>query len=278
MIPLKTTTRFILSTSGSEEALQRHNQALAHFDSDLAYFTFKRSINAEEYAHLLSSPIVRGGAVTGQGLKTAMVPFMTKLNPLASKLGAINTVVNVDGALHGYNTDAHGFRTAIANYVTRHPQESITTAVVYGYGGVSGVAVSALQELGFKVSMTGRNNERVEQKMAELKLAAFDGPYDLVVNATPASCDPVQKAEGLVELLRDAKLVFDHSMPEKEGKTNYIQRYCHEHSIDFISGNDMYIPQMIQQWGLFLNGTETQSGKPLSVDETDIKDAWKLPK
>src|ERR1700677_1172339 len=163
-VALTPETQFILSTSGKDWALKRHNTALENFDVDVAYFTFGRNISSEEYAGLLKSPIVRGGAVTGQGLKTGILPYITHIDPLAKKLGAVNTVVNISGVLHGYNTDAYGFKTAITNYLQRSGQ-SVKSAVVYGNGGVSGVAVRVLQEMGLQVSMTGRNQENVSKKM-----------------------------------------------------------------------------------------------------------------
>lgn len=274
-IPLTPETRFILSTSGSETALQRHNEALKNFGTDVVYFTFGRDISAEEYAGLLKSPIVRGGAVTGQGLKTGILPFITHLDPLARKLGAVNTVVNISGNLHGYNTDAHGFKSALTNHLEKSGQE-IESAVIYGNGGVSGVAVRVLQELGIKVGMVGRNPDNVEQKLKELGLVNVEGPFDLVVNATPVSSRPLEEATGLLALLETAKLVFDHSMPEAEGKTNFLKDYCREKNVPFISGVEMYTPQLQKQWKLFLDGLESKDGTKMTVTEDDIRTAWKL--
>jgi len=274
-ISVTPSTLFIISTSGSATALVRHNKALQNFDADIVYFTFARSISAEQYSGLFKSPIVRGGAVTGQGLKTGILPYIDHLDPLAKKLGSVNTVLNISGELHGYNTDAFGFKTAITKHLKNSPQ-LIKSAVIYGNGGVSGVAVRVLQEMGMTVGMAGRNSRHVAKKMDELSLKATEEPYDLVVNATPISSEPIEKAEGLLPLLKTAKLVFDHSMPEMEGKTNYLQEYCKKNRLNFISGYEMYTPQMSKQWKLFLDGIEAKTGGRLSVTETDIKHAWKL--
>lgn len=274
-ISLTPNTQFILSTSGNAVSIQKHNQALQAFDVDIVYFTFGRDISAEEYANLLKSPIVRGGAVTGQGLKTGVLPYITHLDPLADKLGSINTVVNNGGELYGYNTDAFGFKTAITKFLQSSGLQ-IGSAVVYGNGGVSGVAVRVLQDLGIKVGMAGRNQERVAQKTQELGLEPADGPYDLVVNATPISSKPVEEAEGLVPLLKSAKAAFDHSMPELNGQTNYLMEYCKANNLQFISGQDMYTPQLGKQWRLFLDGLPTKAGGKLQISEDDINTAWGL--
>ena len=41
--------------------------------------------------------------------KVAVMPFLDEIDPLAEKIGAVNTIVNEDGTLKGYNTDASGF-------------------------------------------------------------------------------------------------------------------------------------------------------------------------
>ena len=84
-VSLTPETKFILSTSGSAASIERHNAALGNLDANVVYFTFARPITAEEYAGLFRAPIVRGGAVTGQGLKTGILPFIDNLDPLAQK-------------------------------------------------------------------------------------------------------------------------------------------------------------------------------------------------
>lgn len=85
-----------------------------------------------------------------------------------------------------------------------------------------------------------------------LHLKDFHGPYDLVVNATPASSYPLEEIIGFTELLDGCQAVFDHNMPEKDRKKNTIEEYCKKKKIYFIPGKDMYIPQMMAQWKLFL--------------------------
>jgi len=41
--------------------------------------------------------------------KVAVVQLLDKLDPLAERIGAVNTIINDEGILTGYNTDATGF-------------------------------------------------------------------------------------------------------------------------------------------------------------------------
>ena len=45
--------------------------------------------------------------------KVTVIPFLDELDPLADKIGAVNTIANDGGVLKGYNTDATGFIQAL---------------------------------------------------------------------------------------------------------------------------------------------------------------------
>ncbi|MDD4971737.1 MAG: hypothetical protein PHT07_20105 [Paludibacter sp.] len=274
LVSLNTQTRFIFSTSGSQSSIEKHNKALRTLGVNIIYFTFGYQINAETYINLLRAPISRGGAVTGQGLKSAVIPYLDWVEELAKKTGAVNTIINENGRLLGYNTDAFGFETALRRHIATTGM-NIKRAVIYGNGGVSGVATHVLKSLGMKVTMTGRNKDRVETKMEELGLNHFDGPYDLVVNATQASTANLTEALNLTDILAGCKMVFDHNMPEKDGKSNYLQEYCIASGIHFIQGKDMYVPQMIKQWKLFLDGMDYDDTR-FSISEAKIAECWEL--
>ena len=276
-VALNPETQFIYSTSGSASSIEKHNKALEKLGVNLVYFTFPHDIDAATYAGLLRSPITRGAAVTGKGgLKSSIIPFLDEVEPIALKTLAVNTVVNKAGKLFGYNSDAIGLKTALEEGMQGR---SIKTAVIYGNGGVSGVAYHVLAELGIKATFVGRNAERVEAKKLELGLENekhFEGPYDLLVDATPISSNAdFLEAPYFKEILENCKLVFCHNMPEKDGKENHLQAYCKRETIDYIPGKLMYKGQLLKQYRELLQGFETQGRK---INDQDIIDAWGINK
>jgi shikimate dehydrogenase len=277
-VNLNTETKFLFSTSGSQSSIEKHNTSLQKLGLNLVYFTFADDITPQVYANLLRSPIVRGAAVTGKGgLKSTIIPFLDEVEPLARKTLAVNTVINNNGKLYGYNTDAFGLKTALTKGINESKIE-IKTAVIYGNGGVSGVAFNVLQELGIKVTIVGRNPEHVLKKRKELGIEGiphFVGPYDLVVDATPISGSPdFLNAPGFSEVLKGCKMVFSHNMPEKDNKRNYLTDYCIENNIYFIPGKLMYVSQLLKQFGLYFENLTKPDGTKIS--EKDIIDAWNL--
>lgn len=177
-----------------------------------------------------------------------LVSCHTAASILDSNIKMLNDTTS--DILVGYNTDVLGFQYAISNCVAQRGV-TIRTAVCYGYGGVTNVAVKVLQSMGVFVYITGRNPISVEAKALELGAGVYKEhiAVDLFVNATPVTDKPLQLASGFLETIQccQCKVVFDH---ELQGQ--YLKTYCADHSIMHISGTDMYQPQMHIQWTLFL--------------------------
>jgi shikimate dehydrogenase len=270
-VPLNPTSQFIFSTSGSASSIEKHNTALQKLNLNLVYFTFPHDITAKEYVEILRSPIARGGAVTGKdGLKTKIIPYLDEVEEIAKKTLAVNTVVNEKGKLFGYNTDAIGLKTALENAL-KSTSLSIKTAVIYGNGGVSGVAYHVLKELGLKVMLTGRNPEKVKAKKEDLGIEddEISAPYDLIVDATPISSQPnFLETKGFSELLSNCKMLFCHNMPEKDNKPNFLKSYCEENNIEFIPGSAMYKAQLVRQYQLFIGDISAEA----IIENWNLKD------
>jgi shikimate dehydrogenase len=96
--------------------------------------------------------------------KEAVIRHLDEVDPLAKRIGAVNTiVVNPNGHLTGYNTDAEGFWT---NLVLNHPDILLADskkALVLGAGGAARAVVGALLGNGFKsIRLANRSRERAD--------------------------------------------------------------------------------------------------------------------
>jgi len=91
-------------------AARMQNEAYASIGFDAHYFYTEtdNSLVGNNIALIRKDPSFVGFAVTKPNKEYA-VQFMDELDPMAQKMGAINTVVrNADGTLKGYNTDGYG--------------------------------------------------------------------------------------------------------------------------------------------------------------------------
>lgn len=74
--------------------------------------------------------------------KTAIIPFLHRLDVSAEDAGAVNTVKSIDGLLIGYNTDGDGLLRSLAQDCCFEPKGS--NVLMYGAGGAARGAAAAL--------------------------------------------------------------------------------------------------------------------------------------
>lgn len=208
-------------------------------------------IDPEKFVWTLRGMPCIGGAIS-RDIKEAVVPFLDDIDDLAKEINSVNTIIRRGNRLKGYNTDALGFREAILKGV-QSSGITIKTAVVYGYGGVTNCVVSVLKSLGIEVFITGRRQDAIEAKAAQLQIEPWTeqqkGSIDLFVNASPVTHHPLIDAVNFLNAIEGCRIAFDHEMPGV-----YLEEHCSQEGIFLIKGTEMYLPQMVAQWGLFLDG------------------------
>lgn len=89
----------------------------------------------------------RGLSVT-MPCKQAIMPLLDAIDPLASAVGAVNTVVPSAGMLAGFNTDVTGIASAISRACSRSGVPVPSSALVLGARATASSALAALGELG----------------------------------------------------------------------------------------------------------------------------------
>jgi shikimate dehydrogenase len=158
--------------------------------------------------------------------KQAVIPMMDGLDQWAEEIGAVNCIVNRDGKLSGYNTDADGFIRALKAEAAFDPAGS--SAVLIGAGGAARASAFALRRAGVqRLTIANRTLERARALADDLRRGRFRPsaieldrdaladvvPYaDLIVNATSVgmaggaapSASPVS-----ADLISDRALAYD---------------------------------------------------------------------
>ena len=97
--------------------------------------------------------------------KVDIVPHLDEVDPLAARIGAVNTVVNQAGMLRGYNTDAAGFMRGLQGAGVEVRGERV---VVLGAGGASRAIVLALVDAGASVVIMNRDAGRAATLAADV--------------------------------------------------------------------------------------------------------------
>ncbi len=109
------------------------------------------------------------------------------LDGFAQKVGAVNTIVEREGKLYGYNTDAPGFLKAISAFDAQK-------VLFLGAGGTARATAAILKEAGYEVTILNRSAGRLEsfekEGFAVATFEAFDPQhYDLIINMTSAGLE-----------------------------------------------------------------------------------------
>ncbi len=202
-----------------------HNAAFEKMGVDYLYVAFK--VKKEELGKAIQGMKalnIRGLNVTIPH-KVGVIPFLDELDPLAERIGAVNTVVNDNGVLKGYNTDATGFLQTLLDRGIEPRGENI---VILGAGGASRAISFILAERGSNLVILNRLLEldwaeelanRISQVFQkEVKALELDGENlakvlekaDILVNATSVGMSPdIDETPVSSELLKSDLVVFD---------------------------------------------------------------------
>ncbi|OBX20004.1 shikimate dehydrogenase [Erythrobacter sp. QSSC1-22B] len=172
---------------------------------------------AAYFAKRRGDPDWRGCNITMPHKQTA-IPLLDRVEPLASRVGAVNTVHCArDGALVGRNTDVGGFLEPLADHLDE--QHLFRMARVIGTGGAARAIVVGLADRGFTLVLAGRDPDKARALLEELapdgehhpvSLAAFEGTTDFPFDDRARCCDLVINASPL-GMRGQPPLAFDWS-------------------------------------------------------------------
>lgn len=118
--------------------------------------------------------------------KETVIPYLDEVDPKAAKMGAVNTVVQRNGKLFGYNTDYFGFRYMLEH---NHIQIAGKKVLVLGRGGASKAVIAVLEDMGAAEIHT------IYYKIAEDSISyetcyALHTDAQVIVNTTPVGMYP----------------------------------------------------------------------------------------
>jgi len=199
-----------------------HNAAFKQMRTDYQYVPFR--VKKEELGEAIAG--IRALNIRGLNItiphKVAVIPFLDELDDLAQKIEAVNTIVNDDGVLKGYNTDATGFLQAL---LERGIEPRGKTVAILGAGGAARAISFILAERGAKLAILNRTwgkakelADRVTQlcqreakglKLDRDNLSTALNRADILVNATSIGMSPnIGETPVAADLLKPV-IVFD---------------------------------------------------------------------
>ena len=189
--------------------------------------------------------------------KSIVMEHLDWVEPTASEIGAVNTVVVGADTLLGYNTDAEGMIEPLNKMVGS--LSGLRVAVIGG-GGAASAAVWALKQKNADVTLFVRDlakgsrlAERFEISCLPLSRALFSD-YAVVINATPLGSlgAAINETPATAEQLRGARLVYD--LVYNPIDTRFL-REARKAGCETIGGLEMLVGQARRQFKLWTGKT-----------------------
>ncbi len=182
--------------------------------------------------------------------KQAVIDCLDEIDPLAARIGAVNTVVIRDGKLKGYNTDITGALRAIEER-TEIKGRAVT---ILGAGGAARAIAVGVAEKGGRLTILNRTVEKAERLAMELNchfgaITDFKNiTTEILINVTSVGMYPeIDCAPVNTEDVRDM-VVFDAVYNPEKTK---LLRCAEENNCAIISGMEMFINQAAEQFRLW---------------------------
>jgi shikimate dehydrogenase len=193
---------------------------------------------------------IRGCAVS-MPFKESCIPFIDELDPSATAIASVNTIVNDDGFLRAYNTDY----MAVAKLLSANGIDNQTDFMLIGSGGMAKAVVAALRDAGFKRGTIVARNEQTGAALAQQYgypwRREVDKPATMIINVTPIGMQGGAESESLpfaAEIIEQAEIVFDVVALPPETP---LIRFARQGKKTVISGAEVIVLQAVEQFVLY---------------------------
>ena len=151
-----------------------------------------KELSPEELPAFMAARSFRGINVTIP-YKQAVIPFLDEIDGTARAIGAVNTVVNRNGKLYGFNTDLDGLTRLVRRIGLDLTGKKV---LIPGTGGTSRTAAFAAEKLGAreirKISRSGKEGSLTYEEALRDHTDA-----EIILNTTPCGMYPVPDAQPL---------------------------------------------------------------------------------
>ncbi len=226
-----------------------HNRAFQSRRIDAVYIPFLVQPAQLKDFFLLGDKLPLAGFSVTIPHKQKILRYLDIVDPLARRIGAVNTVWRKAGKWRGTNTDVDGVLAPLK----KHLAFNKSSILIVGNGGAARGAAFALADAGASISIVGRNMDRVRalSKLCGATVVSRDNVealhFDALVHCTPMGMFP-HASECFFRDRIPAELVFDMVYNPRE--TELIQR-ARAAGKTVVPGLEMFLEQASRQFELW---------------------------
>ncbi|MFN7936372.1 MAG: shikimate dehydrogenase [Bryobacteraceae bacterium] len=223
-----------------------HNRAFQSKRIDSVYLPFLvHPPQLKDFFLFASKMPIAGFSVTIPH-KQKILRYLDIVDPLARRIGAVNTVFRKNGKWRGLNTDIQG----IIGPLSKKIRLGKSSVLVVGNGGAARGAAFALADSGAKVAIVGRNADRVRALAKACNAEALmrdqlnSRYFDAVIHATPLGMYP-HVNECFFDDRIPGEIVFDMVYNPRE---TMLLKLAGEQNKVIIDGLQMFLEQAALQF------------------------------
>lgn len=203
-----------------------HNAAFGHLGLDCVYLAF--DVDPRNVDEAVSS--IRALGLCGVNVtiphKQSVMAGLDEIAPEASMVGAVNTIVNEDGRLKGYNTDVSGVLRALDSELGFVPRDK--NVFIVGAGGAARAVIVAMCTGGARsVAIANRTPLKAQELSEEFspgfgdvgfsaaalgdaeRVARLMEQADIVINCSSAGMGDIEPLCLPLDLLGENCMVYD---------------------------------------------------------------------
>ena len=254
-ISKSTTLCISLSARPSNVGTRFHNYLYRALDLDFVYKAFAPA-DIEQAVLGIRGLGIRGAAIS-MPFKETVIPLIDELDQTAGIIQSVNTIVNTDGILRGYNTDFAAVKSLIISNDISHDN----SVVVIGSGGMAKAVVAAVSDCGIKKCKVFSRNADAGVALAKqygFEWIGVEENADVIINATPVGMTggveeklmPVSKS-----IVEQATVVFDVVAVPVITPLIELAKSLGKRTI---SGSEVMTLQAVEQFALYTGITPDQ--------------------
>lgn len=184
--------------------------------------------------------------------KEAVIPYLDYIDSPARVIGAVNTIVNVDGRLYGHNTDFYGMKLMIEKNGFDLKDRKV---LILGSGGTAKTSKAVAEYLGAREIITVSRIGEVNYN----NVVTLHSDADFIINTTPCGMYPDNDTYAIdPALFTSLKGIIDAVYNPL--KTTLIQK-GEELGIKSVTGLYMLVAQAVVAYCLFMDNDDIDTKK-----------------
>ena len=200
--------------------------------------------SVKDFKKIIKDNSIKGFNVTIP-YKEEIMEFINKIDPIAKKIGAINTIkIHNKNIIEGYNTDYIGFVISLKNLISNQKK-----ALVLGTGGASKAIIFGLSSIGIESTIVSRNKREGVISYSELNKKVIE-ENTIIINCTPLGTFPeTQKCPKIpFEFLSSNHICYD--LIYNPEKTKFLLE-SEKMGATIINGKKMLENQANESWKIW---------------------------